>query len=835
MSNQKTTQLRRVSGSQLVFGDLIPLVDISENTSPTGETKAIYAGELAQYIISGGLLNVALPRQPYQTTNGLAFSQSSSYTPGSGTSSYNLRCYGNFPQVGSNFSLMVRGFIPSTILTEANPRVLFGVGNSPDNITSGGQSAYIGIEDYDLIGYTDDGVATKKIIFSDFIDNYSDRVFEAVLTRDSSSLLNLYVNNSKIGVGLSGSASTITSSYITLGNGDQTLPNIECTIYEAHVFNKALTQAEVNTLFYGGVRNSDPYLVSSYTPVNLNPGPTQWLDSKSSNHLLLPTSGAKATNPDKEFSLRFANDGTSSFLGNGTERAILPEGYVLTDAFVYSSGSPLLSIGSTSSAAPVGASGIYSWNNNRVALTEAKYSRNNLQLLELGVAHKDRSIFVYYSASAAPCTFSFEGYVAEYGEIVYYPPTPTPTPTPTLTATPTPTPTLTATPTPTLTLTPTPTPTVGPTPTPTPTGAPTSTPTPTPTTAPTATPTPTPTSTPPGAPTATPTPTPTLGIPSVDVAPQGSVPAYINIPFNITSTGASNNLNNITSHTIYERSGPTDPPTGGWVSSTLTNQSQTSLPSTTSTRVDRYDNPAPSIAGYYQFKAEIVVNSVTYTSILSSVYYIAAAPTATPTPTATVATATPTPTPTATGNPTNTPTPTPTATIAQTNTPTPTPTATIAQTDTPTPTPTATIAQTDTPTPTPTATIAPDCACYDLVCNSNGDFSGTHYDCSTGNAVSVTDTGNAPGQVIQSVCARSSNPAAPNASVGSYTQVWPACPCPGATSTPTPTPTIGATNTPTPTPTEAPTPTPTPTTYGGFAPPPEGEDIGANSQNVPFP
>jgi hypothetical protein len=85
------------------------------------------------------------------------------------------------------------------------------------------------------------------------------------------------------------------------------------------------------------------------------------------------------------------------------------------------------------------------------------------------------------------------------------------------------------------------------------------------------------------------------------------------------------------------------------------------------------------------------------------------------------------------------------------------------------------------------------------------------------------------------VCARSSNPAAPNASVGSYTQVWPACPCPGATSTPTPTPTIGATNTPTPTPTEAPTPTPTPTTYGGFAPPPEGEDIGANSQNVPFP
>jgi hypothetical protein len=201
MSNQRTTQLRRISGSQLVFGDMIPLVDVSENTSPTGETKAIYAGELAQYIISGGLLDIALPRQPYQTTNGLAFSQTQSLIPASDD---NLRCYSKFPSLGSNFSMMVRGFIPSTISTESGPRVLFGVGNSPSNITAGGQSAFIGIEGTSLIAYTDDGIATKKIIFSDFVTSYSNRVFEAVLTRDSSSLLNLYINNAKVGVGLSG-------------------------------------------------------------------------------------------------------------------------------------------------------------------------------------------------------------------------------------------------------------------------------------------------------------------------------------------------------------------------------------------------------------------------------------------------------------------------------------------------------------------------------------------------------------------------------------------------------------------------------------------------------
>ena len=50
-------------------------------------------------------------------------------------------------------------------------------------------------------------------------------------------------------------------------------------------------------------------------------------------------------------------------------------------------------------------------------------------------------------SSASPCTFSFEGYVSEYGPMTYIVPTMTPTPTRTPTATPTRTPTSTRTPT----------------------------------------------------------------------------------------------------------------------------------------------------------------------------------------------------------------------------------------------------------------------------------------------------------------------------------------------------------------------------------------------------
>jgi hypothetical protein len=385
MSNQKTSQLRRVSGSQLVYGDLIPIVDVSETTvTATGETKAIYAGELAKYIVSGGFSELILPLHGYQSANGLSFDQTV-YPVGD----LNYRCYSEFPNIGSEFSLMVRGFIPSTVSTNASPRALFGVGLTPSNLTSGVITAYIGLEDDDLIAYTFDGTVYKKIPYTNFLNDFGNKVFEAVLTRSSGGTLKLYINSTMIGT-LSGPASTITNSYIVMGNGTTSLQNIGCTIYEAHVFNTELSASKIQGIFYGGVSNADANLIASYTSPNLNPGPTQWLDNKGTNHLLLPVSGARATNPEKEFRLRLKNNGVSGYLGNGNKRDILPDNYVLTDAFVYSSGSPLLSVGSSASAAPYGASGIYSWNNNRVPLTNAIYNRNNLGLIDLGVAHTDK-------------------------------------------------------------------------------------------------------------------------------------------------------------------------------------------------------------------------------------------------------------------------------------------------------------------------------------------------------------------------------------------------------------------------------------------------------------
>jgi hypothetical protein len=198
---------------------------------------------------------------------------------------------------------MVRAFVPSTMYTDPPlSRAIFGIGESPTSLNSGSQAAYIGLQNDDLIGYTYDGITEKKIEVTDFVCDYEDKVFESVLTRDSSGSLKLYLNSILIGT-LTGSATPISSSYVVMGNGHSTGYNIDCTIYEAHVFNTELTANKVKSMFYGGVKNSDTTLIASYTSPNLNPGPTQWLDSSGTNHILLPVSGAAATNPDKEFSI----------------------------------------------------------------------------------------------------------------------------------------------------------------------------------------------------------------------------------------------------------------------------------------------------------------------------------------------------------------------------------------------------------------------------------------------------------------------------------------------------------------------------------------------------
>lgn len=451
MSNQKTTELRTISATDVSRGDWIPIVDVSELTSPTGETKKISASDLSEYIVSGGFVNYAVPQHGYQNSNGLSFAPN--FAP---LDELNMHCYGNANNLGDNFSINVRAFIPSdSLLNDTGSRVLFGVGSQVIGMADYGTRAYIGVQSSSLIGYVNDGVVEKIIEYPDFIRKFPNRAFDATITKDYIGNFKFYVNAELVGT-LTGIPNAINSSYITMGNGQSGSHwNINCVIYEAHVFNSGLSGAQVAQNYYGGTRNNEATLVSSYRPENLNPGPTQWLDSVGDNHLLLPRAGAEATSPNKQFGLIFFSDGTSGYLGNGTQRDVLPDNYVLTDCFVYSPGAPLLSIGSTDDVAYENASGIDSFNNNRVPLVSASYSRNVLPLLELGVVHKDKSLYVFYSASAAPCTFSFQGYTSKYGAINYIPPSPTPTPTPTITITPSPMP---PTPTPTMTGTPTPTP-----------------------------------------------------------------------------------------------------------------------------------------------------------------------------------------------------------------------------------------------------------------------------------------------------------------------------------------------------------------------------------------
>jgi|SanBayMetagenome_1026888.scaffolds.fasta_scaffold08216_2 hypothetical protein len=409
MANQKTTELRRLLSNEAAAGDLIPIVDVSELTiAPTGETKAITAQDFAGWMLSSGILDLQTPYQSGQTSNGLYFS--SATTP---NGDKNLYCYTPFPALGTNFSIFVRGFVPSTRPVDPSSihRVLFGAGTSYDSVGETADSAYIAVVNDDLVGYVSDGTSTSQAVVTNFFINNKDRVFGACLTKNSSGDVKLIVNGEYI-ASSSGGPTTINSSHIVMGNGQATETNLECTIYEAQVFNAALTATGSAQLFFGGSNYSHPNLIASYTPENLFAGPTQWLDSKGNRHLLLPTEGARATNPTKKFILNFYTTG-SCYLGNGEKRDVLPEKYFLTSCVVESSLKPLISIGSSASMSPVSASGTGSWWDNRVPFTSASYGVNPLGLLALGAGHLDRSLYVAYSGSLteAPCTFSFEGYI----------------------------------------------------------------------------------------------------------------------------------------------------------------------------------------------------------------------------------------------------------------------------------------------------------------------------------------------------------------------------------------------------------------------------------------
>jgi hypothetical protein len=130
--------------------------------------------------------------------------------------------------------------------------VLFGAGSQLIGMSDYGSRAYIGVKSSSLIGYINDGTTEKVIEYADFINLYPNRAFEATITKEYTGEFKFYINSALIGT-LSGAPSYISSSVTTMGNGQSGSHwNINCVIYEAHVFNAALNGTKVTQNYYGG-------------------------------------------------------------------------------------------------------------------------------------------------------------------------------------------------------------------------------------------------------------------------------------------------------------------------------------------------------------------------------------------------------------------------------------------------------------------------------------------------------------------------------------------------------------------------------------------------------
>jgi hypothetical protein len=291
----------------------------------------------------------------------------------------------------------------------AQDGVLFGVGTSNSSSIDGDNAFYVGIENSDLIGYYhSSGPNAVDVTIPGFFDSYFEKTVHVTLSVDNGSP-KIYVN----GVFASAVSSSVTphsvnSSFIFM-NQSTTSNNIKYVVYDAQVWNKALTDAEARSLFFAGPKNNDNLLIASYVANNLSA--TQWIDVKNKHHLLVPVNGAKPTEPPVEFNVRFFMT-SSGYMGDGTSRDVLPEKYVLTSAMVSSSLAPLLSIGSSDTTPISGDSGLGSFNNNRVAWVSASYGINPLDLLTLGIAHPDKTLYVSMSSNI-DCLFDFRGYLRD--------------------------------------------------------------------------------------------------------------------------------------------------------------------------------------------------------------------------------------------------------------------------------------------------------------------------------------------------------------------------------------------------------------------------------------
>jgi hypothetical protein len=404
MSNQKISELRRLTSPAV--GDLIPIVDVSDtSTAPTGETKKILAGDFGNWLVTQGIVDLSLPYQASQTSNGLHFDES--FSPNGVAETH---CYTKFPNLGDDFTVYIRGFVPSDFSQTSTPRALISFGPSPTNMVGQANSATIGIIDDHLFGQIYDGVTNDVLYVTNFFTKNKNKVFGASISKNILGEFKLVVNGGYIISSSAGATYGIANEYLSMGCGRDDSFNIESTIYEAHIFNAMLTDSASAELFYGGSNLGNVELVASYIPNNLTQSPGQWLDCKGNHHILLSTTGSNSTNPKKDFSLRFYSTG-SGFLGDGSSRDVLPSNYVLTSCIVESDYKPLLAIGSSATPSVPGSSGTGSWYDNRVPFTSASYGINDLGLLALGVAHKDRTLYAAFSGSEYPCTFSFEGYI----------------------------------------------------------------------------------------------------------------------------------------------------------------------------------------------------------------------------------------------------------------------------------------------------------------------------------------------------------------------------------------------------------------------------------------
>lgn len=390
MSNLKTTQLSPRIADQISANDLFPFVDVDANTSPTGETVHATLDDLAiklSEIISPTFV-------AYDVSNGLNFSGSNG---GSANSS--------FQSIGSSYTLSVRVMLPSGAASRNG--IFFGVGTSAVNSLNGNNAFYLSVDNEDLVGYYNDGGGSPvSATIVDFFGSYYDKVVNITFVSDDGQP-KMYVNGVfASSVSSSFAPKTVASTTIFM-NQSATANNVDYVIYDAHIWNRALNDVEVKQSFYGGPKRNDANLIASYVADNLNP--SQWLDNKNNYHLLIPITNAKLTEPSSEFNLKFFMT-SSGYMGDGTARNVLPEKYVLTSAMVSSSAAPLLSIGSAPTTPAPGDSGLGSFNNNRVAQVSASYGINQLDLLTLGAAHPDRTLYVSMSANT-DCAFDFKGYI----------------------------------------------------------------------------------------------------------------------------------------------------------------------------------------------------------------------------------------------------------------------------------------------------------------------------------------------------------------------------------------------------------------------------------------